>query len=93
MNKQPKLTINQQGTKLWYLNGELHCEDGPAVERTNGDKQWWLNGELHRIDGPAIENANGIKYWYLNDIQYSYDEWLQQLTPKQQIDSFFNLNE
>lgn len=54
------------GTKIWYLNGERHREDGPAVEYANGDKEWYLNGELHREDGPAAEDANGDKYWYLN---------------------------
>jgi hypothetical protein len=33
------------GTKWWYLNGELHREDGPAIERANGSKAWYLNGE------------------------------------------------
>jgi len=23
--------------------GELHREDGPAIERANGAKEWWLN--------------------------------------------------
>ena len=25
--------------------GQLHREDGPAVERTDGYKSWYLNGE------------------------------------------------
>jgi hypothetical protein len=29
----------------WYLNGQLHREDGPAVEYTDGDKSWFLNGQ------------------------------------------------
>ena len=54
------------GDKYWYLNGQLHREDGPAIEWANGHKSWWLNGELHREDGPAIEYANGNKYWFKN---------------------------
>jgi len=54
------------GHKFWYLNGELHREDGPAVEWASGDKFWHLNGKCHREDGPAIEHANGDKFWYLN---------------------------
>jgi hypothetical protein len=50
----------------WYLNGELHREDGPAIEFANGDKLWHLNGELHREDRPAVEFANGYKEWHLN---------------------------
>ena len=33
------------GDKVWYLNGQLHRADGPAIEFTNGGKHWYLNGE------------------------------------------------
>ena len=33
------------GSKSWYLNGNLHREDGPAVEYPDGSKQWYLNDE------------------------------------------------
>ena len=58
--------VNEYGDKFWYLNDELHREDGPAIEYASGDKSWYLNGKYHREDGPAIEYANGTKYWYLN---------------------------
>jgi len=55
------------GTKKWYLNGQLHRTDGPAADYADGDKFWYLNGELHRIGGPAVEYADGrAKLWYLN---------------------------
>jgi hypothetical protein len=60
------LTIDEYGTKHWYLNGYLHRTDGPAVEFSNGNKSWYLNNQLHRTDGPAIESKNGYKGWYLN---------------------------
>jgi hypothetical protein len=65
MNK-PECKTYPNGTKWWYLNGDLHREDGPACEWANGDKWWYLNGKYHREDGPAIELANGDKEWYLN---------------------------
>jgi hypothetical protein len=58
--------VYANGNKYWYLNGNLHREDGPAVEGANGTKHWYLNGKLHREDGPAFENSDGNKYWYLN---------------------------
>ena len=60
--------INKNGAKVWKLpNGNLHREDGPAVEYSNGSgKEWYLNGDLHREGGPAVEWANGYKEWYLN---------------------------
>jgi hypothetical protein len=33
------------GDKFWLLNGNLHREDGPAVEESDGEKYWYLNGE------------------------------------------------
>jgi hypothetical protein len=60
-----KVKVNG-GHKAWYLNDELHREDGPACERANGSKAWYINNELHREDGPACEWANGSKEWYIN---------------------------
>ena len=37
--------IEYDGEKVWYLNGELHREDGPAIEMLDGIKEWWLYGE------------------------------------------------
>ena len=34
------------GTKEWWLNGQLHRINGPAVEYATGTKEWWLNGQL-----------------------------------------------
>jgi hypothetical protein len=58
--------VDEDKTKRWYLNGNLHREDGPAVEYADESKLWYLNDKLHREDGPAVEHANGSKYWYLN---------------------------
>ena len=61
-----QVKVDANGDKYWYLNGNRHREDGPAVEYANGDKYWHLNGKFHREDGPAAEYANGDKIWYLN---------------------------
>ncbi len=63
----------------WYLNGELHRENGPAIEYADGTKVWHLNGNRHRVDGPAVEYADGSKYWYLNSIQYSEADWKKEI--------------
>ena len=84
--KTYEVKIYDDGTKEWYLNGQRHREDGPAVEWTDGTKYWYLNGQLHREDGPAFEDSNGYKSWFLNGqrhredgpaIEYSggYKEW------------------
>lgn len=54
------------GTKEWYLGGDLHRVDGPAIEQPDGTKEWYSNGQLHRVDGPAVEYFDGEKVWYSN---------------------------
>ena len=39
------IVIRPDGTKVWYLNGKWHREDGPAYEGHTGYKAWYLNGE------------------------------------------------
>ncbi len=71
--------------RIEYHNekGLLHREDGPARVWTGGenkgDKAWFINGKYHRTDGPAIEWHDGSKEWYLNNINYSEQEWKQEV--------------
>ena len=65
--------VEADGSKEWYLNNQLHREDGPAIEYSNGYKEWYLNNQLHREDGPAIEPSNGSKEWYLNGKRHRED--------------------
>ena len=71
--------VYRNGNKYWYLNGERHRLDGPAIEYANGDKWWYLNGKIHRADGPAIEQTNGDKYWYLNGLYYNESTYWKEL--------------
>jgi hypothetical protein len=79
MDNEPTLTINSNGTKFWFLNGNRHRVDGPAIEFIDGTKFWYIHGNSHREDGPADEYANGDKIWYLNDKIHRVDgpacEW------------------
>jgi len=54
-------------TRLWWLNGILHRDDGPACEWADGSRWWYRNGLRHRQGGPACEEADGRKEWYVND--------------------------
>ena len=73
---EPELYEYLDGSKHWKLNGQLHREDGPAIEFVNGIKQWWFNGLFHREDGPAVEWADGRKAWFLNGKQYTEEEYV-----------------
>jgi hypothetical protein len=50
---------------VWCLNGQLHREDGPAVEWADGSKIWCQHGKFHRLDGPAIDCF--FKEWFYQD--------------------------
>ena len=94
MSNEPKCLINNLGDKYWVLKGKLHREDGPALEQTRGSKTWYLKGKRHRVDGPAVEWANGYKAWYLNGRKFeNQTEWFDLLTPKQQENYLWNLDE
>ena len=44
--KTYKVTVDEYGTiRCYNEDGQLHREDGPAVEWANGDKSWYLNGQ------------------------------------------------
>ena len=63
------------GSKLWFVNGELHRTDGPAVEHADGGNLWYVNDKQHRLDGPAVKYANGSKRWWVNGKEYSEEDF------------------
>jgi hypothetical protein len=69
-----KVKVYDSGTREWYLDGQLHRTDGPAIEWASGAREWYLNGKLHREDGPALEQLNGTRLWYLNGRQVTEEE-------------------
>ena len=70
--------VGNDGSRMWFLNGKRHREDGPAVEHPDGYKEWRFNGKVHREDGPAVEYASGKKEWWLDDCYVSEEEHRQQ---------------
>jgi hypothetical protein len=69
LTEHPNFTgclIDKDNDKVWYKDGKLHREDGPAFEYVDGSTFWYLNGECHRTDGPALELASGSKSWWIN---------------------------
>lgn len=52
--------------------GELHREDGPAIEWPDDAFAWCLNNNYHRIGGPALV-ANGCQEWWQNGQRHNED--------------------
>jgi len=71
--------IEHWGTRRWHRNGKYHREDGPAIEYANGDREWWINGKIHRLNGPAFETADGDCEWWVNGVEYTEEEYRQEL--------------
>lgn len=58
-------------TRYWYMKdtGELHRDDGPAVECEFGTQAWYQNGQRHRDGGqPAIEGRD--REWWVHGVQH-----------------------
>ena len=58
--------ILDDGTKEWYLNGDRHRIDCPAIELSNGSKSWYLNGkQFTEANYRLLQFTNGIKLNYI----------------------------
>ena len=66
-----RVVVTDTGTRYYNSTGQLHRDEGPAIEWNDGTKEWHHNGRLHRTDGPAIEWWDGSKGWYLQGVHYS----------------------
>lgn len=67
------------GCKRWYVNGQLHREDGPAFISGNNTQYWFQYGLYHRLDGPAIIYTKGSPSWYIKGREYTKKEFQNQL--------------
>lgn len=54
------------GTRLWFKDGLLHRDGGPAQIDADGTEYWYQNGKLHRTDGPAFIIKDGYQGWFFN---------------------------
>jgi hypothetical protein len=55
--------IRPNGTKIWYINGKIHRENGPAVIRLNGNNKYYLNDIEYTEDTyRTIQFFNGITF-------------------------------
>ena len=50
----------------FWLDGQLHRTDGPALVTAEGDEHWYVEGRRHRADGPAIVTRNGAELFFVD---------------------------
>ena len=81
-----KVIVDDYGDIRWYNEeGQLHREDGPAIEWASGTKIWFLNDKLHRENGPAVEYSDGSKSWYLNGEELTEEEHARATSPIKEL--------
>ena len=89
-----KVKVYANGNKWWYLNDQLHREDGPAVEWASGTKWWYLNGK-EISEQEFIAQTQAIKEMTMADVveELGYDiktirnSEMENLTNMKQVDS------
>ena len=66
IEKDVPTRVLEDGTKEWRNEaGELHRENGPAIEYEDGSKEYYQKGLLHREDGPArVEITDNVAVSY-----------------------------
>ena len=75
-----RIEVDKWGARCYYnTDGQLHRENGPAIEYADGSKSWCQNDQYHRTDGPAIEFVNGTKEWYINGERLTKAEFNQRV--------------
>lgn len=42
-----EVQVDSVGNQHWYLNGNLHRSDGPAIIFVSGQHFWYLNGNRY----------------------------------------------
>ena len=58
-----EVKVYPDGDKEWFLNGQRHREDGPAIEWSDGTKRWFLNDKSMSEDEHkrATEIIDGVR--------------------------------
>jgi len=85
-NLRYRIVTNEEGTTIYYLDGEIHRENGPAMIRKDGTVAWVKHGGFHRENGPAVTNSNGTAEYWLNDRHLTEAQWRTELLIRQVID-------
>jgi hypothetical protein len=81
--KTKSYVIVDNKTKYYYVNDQLHRENGPAIVCGNGTKHYYRDNVLHREDGPASVFADGSKYWFLNGEHLTEKEFNKRVIKKE----------
>ena len=68
-----RLSLRVLAPREWYVRGERHRRDAPAVVDAEKGREWWIFGQRHCEGGPAIERLDGTRAWWLKGRDHRTD--------------------
>lgn len=91
---ESKCFTDKYGNKRWYNDlGELHREDGPAIEYRAGTKAWFVRARYHNIKGPSFISVTGRVDWFIDGEEFeTKEDWFAALTSDQKENYIWNMN-
>ena len=70
----PAINHNNR-TKMWFVDGVRHREDGPALITGIGEI-WYYHGLIHRLTGPAqTHHEYNTKSYHIHGREYTKEEY------------------
>ncbi|MDR1191299.1 MAG: hypothetical protein LBK60_06515 [Verrucomicrobiales bacterium] len=64
-NNQLVKKIWADGSIVYYQNGQVHRDRGPAcIDQVSKVRMWYQKGRLHRDHGPAVIGDEGEKQYF-----------------------------
>ena len=73
-----RVVVDEFGTRYYNTRGQLHRDEGPAIEWIDGGKEWFQNGQMHRIGGPTVEWGS-LRQWFLFGVEYTEQAYYAKL--------------
>jgi hypothetical protein len=67
--------VHPDGATVWYTDGIVHRDNGPAIERADGTREWYAQGVRHCDNGPAFISADGERRWFHHGKEYTEAEF------------------
>lgn len=59
--QEKEIYFTHNGGISWYLNGDFHREDGPAMVYCDGRKWWWLEGKRYCFEKKYLKALKAYK--------------------------------
>ena len=73
LKEMPQKIVRVDGAVEHYIEGKLHCDDGPAIEGPGDRKVYAQKGLYHRTGGLPADTHGNYQGWYQNGVLHRED--------------------